>query len=246
MPPLDCASQKMECDFRDGNFAQLIVSAAGLKTPEACYWRTRAYNQLTLEAFARLGDMPQSAEYHELMATVKFDRREFHDAAQEWQEALKLSPGNSYIQKELALSLIRNKDLAGARTVLEPLVRQSPDSPELNYMLGDTLLNLQQVEDALPHLKKAVQGDQNLLVAHSSLARAYLQTNDYQHAIPHLKAALPIDEDGSLHYQLARAYQSSGQAELAKAMLKDYQEIVKASTAANETTAKEVQISAPE
>jgi tetratricopeptide (TPR) repeat protein len=246
MPPPDCAKEKMECDFRDGNYTQLIVSAAGLKTPESYYWRTRAYNQLTLQAFARLGEMPQSTEYHELMATIKFDRREFHDAAQEWQEALKLSPGNAYIQKELALSLIRNKDLEGARTVLEPLVKQTPDSPELNYMLGDTLLNLQQVEDAIPHLKKAVLRDPNFLVAHSSLARAYLQMGDFQQAIPHLKAALPIDDDGSLHYQLARAYQSSGRAELAKAILKDYQEIVKATAAANETTAKEVQISAPE
>jgi hypothetical protein len=38
-------------------------------------------------------------------------------------------------------------------------------------------------------------------------------------AIPHLEAALDTDDDGSLHYQLARAYQATGQAELAKTMM---------------------------
>jgi predicted Zn-dependent protease len=246
LPPPDCSAQTLECDFQAGRYSDLVTSAAGLKTPESFYWRTRAYNQLTLQAFARLGELPPSAELHELMAKVKSDQREYHDSAQEWQEALKLSPGNPYIRKQLALSLIKNKDLEGARSILQDLVKQTPDSPELNYMLGDTLLNLQKAEEAIPCLKKAVTGDPHLLAAHSSLARAYLQIGDAQKALPHLKAALPIDEDGSLHYQLARAYQSSGQAELAKSVLKDYQEIVKASAAEDLATAQEVQISPPE
>ncbi len=246
IPPPDCTSQSLECDFNAGIFTDLAARAAGLKSPESYYWRTRAYNQLTLQAFARLGELPPSPELHELMAKIKYDRRQYFESIQEWQEALKLSPGNPYIQKEMALSMIRNKDLAGAQSILQVLIKQSPDSPELNYMLGDTLLNLQKVDEAIPYLKKAVAGDPRLLDAQGSLARAYLATGEAQKAVPHLKAALPIDDDGSLHYQLARAYQASGRAELAKAVLKEYQEIVKTVAAENKATAQEVQITAPE
>ena len=45
---------------------------------------------------------------------------------------------------------------------------------------------------------------------------AYLELGQPQLAIPHLKAALPIDDDGNLHCLLARAYQTSGQADLRK------------------------------
>ena len=46
--------------------------------------------------------------------------------------------------------------------------------------------------------------------------RAYPELGQPQQAIPHLKAALPIDDDGNLHCLLARAYQTSGQADLRK------------------------------
>ena len=55
--------------------------------------------------------------------------------------------------------------------------------------------------------------------------RAYPELGQPQQAIPHLKAALPID-DGDL---------AAGQAELAKAMLNDYQGIVKSAAVANQS-----------
>jgi len=63
------------------------------------------------------------------------------------------------------------------------------------------------------------------LRARASLGLAYARTSQAERAIPHLKAALELDADGSLHYQLARAYQATGQAELAKPILQKYQEL---------------------
>lgn len=104
------------------------------------------------------------------------------------------------------------------------VVRYDPNSPKLNFYLGDTLLNLQHPEAAIPLLPKVP----TLPAAHAALGRAYMQTGQAAEAIPHLKAALPIDDDGSLHYQLSRAYQTTGQATLAKEALAKYQEMVKA------------------
>jgi predicted Zn-dependent protease len=57
-------------------------------------------------------------------------------------------------------------------------------------------------------------------------------------AITHLKQSLESDVDGSLRLQLGRAYQATGQTELAQAALKDYEEFRKAQGAGSETGGK--------
>ena len=106
-------------------------------------------------------------------------------------------------------------------------------------------LDLQKAEEAIPYLNKAVQLEPKLLPAQRTLGRAYLQLGRPQQAIPHLKAALPIDDDGNVHYLLARAYQTSGRADLAKAAIKDYQEIAQSAKSEEEATQQEVEITPP-
>jgi tetratricopeptide (TPR) repeat protein len=107
------------------------------------------------------------------------------------------------------------------------------------------MLKSQKPSEALPFLQKAIHGDPALLPAHASLARTYLALGQADRAIPHLKAALPIDEDGSLHYQLGRAYQARGQAELARQTLKQYQEIHAKQETEKQSLNREMQITPP-
>jgi len=245
MPPPDCSVEKLECDFQAGRYLELVALSEGVKTPESYYWRTRAYNQLALEAFSRLGQLPPSAEMHELIAKMESNRRQYVESAREWREALKLSPGNPHLQEGLAVALYQSGNLQGARALFEDLLKREPESAELNYMLGDTLLNSQKPQEAVPYLNKAVTLVPGLLAAHGSLARAYLALGEAEKAVPHLKAALPTDEDGSLHYQLGRAYQARGELALAREMLKKYQEIHQAQEAENKAVEKEVEITPP-
>ena len=83
------------------------------------------------------------------------------------------------------------------------------------------------------------------LPAQASLARTYLALGQADKAIPHLKAALSIDEDGSLHYQLGRAYQARGDADLARQTLKEYEEIHKRQEAEKQSLNQEIQITPP-
>jgi predicted Zn-dependent protease len=245
MPPPDCSAQKLQCDFQRGLYLDLVTSSEDMKTPESYYWRTRAFNQLALESFSRLGQLPPSAEMHELMAKIESSRRQYVESARQWQAALELSPGQPHLQEGLAIALYQSGDLQGARAIFEELLKRQPDSAELNYMMGDTLLNAQQPQDAVVYLKKAVTLLPGMIAAHSSLARAYLALGDAEKAIPHLKAALPIDTDGSLHYQLGRAYQARGEMEPARDMLKKYREIHQAQEAENKAVEKEVEITPP-
>jgi len=244
--PPDCAAQKLECDFQAGNFTGIMDATEGAKSPDAYYWRTRACNRLALNAYSQLGLLPPSAESHELEAKIDSQRRQYAESAAEWREALALAPGNRYVQTQLAIALYKSGDLAGAQTRFEQLLKEQPESPDLNFYLGDTLLNSQKPQAALPYLEKAVLRDPGLLAAQKSIGLAYLQTGQADRAIVHLKEALPIDEDGSARYQLARAYQTAGKKDLAAAMLKEYQQKQQTEQNENASVEKEVALTPPD
>jgi tetratricopeptide (TPR) repeat protein len=245
LPQPNCRTQTFECEFRAGKYSALVVSAQGGNTPESHYWRSRAYNELALQAFTRLGQLPPSREHHELKAHIYSGQKRYAEAADEWKEARKFSPGDPQIQKQLAISLKFSQDYAGALPLFQDLLRRRPESAELGYLVGDTLLDLQRAEEAIPLLKRAVDRDPKLLAAHKSLARADLAAGNAAEAIPHLKVALATDEDGSLHYQLARAYQTNGQPGLAEQVLADYQKLQRSAAAAREVSKQEVEITPP-
>jgi tetratricopeptide (TPR) repeat protein len=239
----NCNNEEYVCAFRAGRFHEL-ANLTG-KTPEVWYWKTRAYRKLAIEALAHLGRLPPSPQLHELLARIHTDERQFPGAVEEWQKAYDLSGKNVDVGKQLVSALFQIQNFTEARKLLEGMLQQRPKSAELNYLFGFTLLSLKQAREAAHYLEVSVQMDPGSLVAHSSLAQAYLAMGDSKQAIPHLKAALPIDKDGSIHYQLARAYQASGQMELARTMLEQYQKIHNEQQAEQQTLQKEVAITAP-
>jgi predicted Zn-dependent protease len=245
IPEPDCHAQKLECQFRDRQFRELLAFARGARTPASYYWSSRVYNELALQSFARLGQLPASAEQHELKAHIFSGQKRYADAAQEWREALELSPTDKQIQKQLAINLKFAQDYAAALPLFQNLVRTQPSSAELNYLTGETLLDLQRAEEGIPLLLRAVNRDPKLTAARKALARAYLAVGNARDAIPHLKAALATDEDGSLHYQLARAYQATGQPALAQEMLAAYQKTQRSTAAATKTARQDAEITPP-
>ena len=229
----DCGSQakslapRPECEFLAGRYASVVQMTRNGRTAASRYWLIRAYNELAREAFGRLSALPVSPELHQFRAEVHSRSGRHQEAAGELRSALTLVPDDLGLQKDLAAALYRAKSYDEAVTVLERVTVRDR-SADSHFLLGDVLLITGRSTDAIPILEKAVALDPALLVARASLGRAYVQTGKPDAAIPHLKAALEIDEDGSLHYQLARAYQSTGRPELAKQMLAKYAAMQKA------------------
>ncbi|MCZ6515846.1 MAG: tetratricopeptide repeat protein [Acidobacteria bacterium] len=245
LPPPDCAVGKLECDFWAGRFQELLEAAPKQgRTAETHYWLSRAYGRLAYESFNRLEELPDSAQRHARSARINRNQGRHLESAREWREALKLQPGNSRFQEELVRSLRQGRDYKSAQPLLEDLIKRQPESAHMNFLMGDTLLNLQQAEEAIPYLNKASH-DPMQLVARASLGRAYILTNQAEEAISHLKAALSLDRDGNLHFQLARAYQRTNQRDLAREMLAEYQKIRKSQTEQRRAAEEAVQITAP-
>ena len=216
IPAPDCAREKTECDFTAGRLLEAVKSPS-------LYWRTRAANELARQAFSQLGRLPETVELHALKAEILTSHGQHLDAAQEWSAAIRLAPGDGKLQRELAASLYLAKDYAAAMPLLQTLLQENNSPAELRFYMGDSLLRTDQPEKAVTYLESALKQDSGLLPARASLGLAYARLGKAAQAIPHLLAAAKLDEDGSLYYQLARAYQATGKAEAAKAAMKEYQ-----------------------
>lgn len=218
LPQPDCAREKAACDFAAGRYED----AAAASSP---YWRARASNELAREAFARLGDLPESIELHTIRADIATGQRQFKEAAEHWAAALKLAPGDPRLEQQYGMALQQAGDYQASLPVFERLLARDTGSPPANFFIGEAHLRLEQPGKARAYLEKAVKLDPKLLPAQASLGLALMRLGQAAAAIPHLELALPIDDDASLHFQLARAYQASGQAEKAKAAMAQYQEL---------------------
>jgi predicted Zn-dependent protease len=237
-----CKVPTAECAYRAGQLSQALTLARPLRTPEGFYWRVRAYDGLARQAFARLAALPESAEAFRLQGETYRDQEKHAEAVAAWREALRLAPGHPDFTRELIAALLQTKDYAEAQRLLDSIPARSA---ELNLLQGDLLLAQQQPEPAIAALKQAVAQDPKLLPAQAALARALLQTGQPAAALPHATAALPFDTDGSLHFQLARAYQAAGQADAAKAAMAQYQQIQARNKEQERLVEAEAQITPP-
>jgi len=164
----------------------------------------------------------------------------------EWRAALELAPSDPHLHEELAASLFLAADYRAAVAEAGKLIAAGAKSPELYFAMGDSHLRLEEPEKAVPYLEKALALDPKMLPAHASLGLALSRTGKNAEAIPHLEKALELDDDGSLHYQFARALQASGQAERARTAMAQYQDIVKRNEEQKAEVAREAQIAPPQ
>ncbi len=243
---IDCEVERFECLFAQGELDDLRLASAGLDSAEGLYWMAQACNLLAERAFARLKGMMPSVAVHAARADVHKEMRQFEAAAEQWAAALALQPADTDLEAELAAALYQSRQFEEAEPLIRALLQKFPQEAEWPFMLGDILLNRQQAEEAASLLAKAVKFDPDLLPARHSLGRAYAQVGRDADAIAHLEKALPLDDDGSLLYQLAQAYRATGNHEAAAPLLERYRQIQTAQRQAIEEFRSDIRITAPD
>jgi tetratricopeptide (TPR) repeat protein len=247
LPAADCAAHPSECQFVAGHDLQALhLPRGGTPSAEALYWRAKAANELAVQSFFRMGQLPPSVEFHQLQAEIARSQDQHMESVKQWRAALELAPGNPRLEQELAVSLFLAKDFKSALEAAAGPRKGSPQSPELNFVVGDSLLRLEEAEKAVPYLEAALAADPKLLAADASLGLALSRLGKYADAVRHLEKSLELDDDGSLHYQLARAYQAAGSREKAAAAMAQYQEILKRNQQPKEDAEREGQIGPPQ
>jgi tetratricopeptide (TPR) repeat protein len=223
----DCTVSRLACDFAAGRFHEIAQSAGSVTTVEARYWVCKAFAELAAESYGRLAQLPSSLETHLQKAKTLDGQGLSQEAGGEWREALHLSPDDLAIGTALAWSLFRAHDFHAALPVLAELLRRKGDSAELNFLNGATLVNLGEPDKAIPPLETAARVNINFLPAQAALGQALLEAGRPKLAIPHLKVSLAADDDASAHFRLFRAYQLTGQTDLAARAKVEYQSALK-------------------
>jgi tetratricopeptide (TPR) repeat protein len=196
------------------------------------YSKSREYSSLAEKTLSRLVALPESAELHEVAGEVYRMQGRKEDSVREWRAAAELAPADGYAQNGLAHALWLHRDYEEAQPLIERLLKNNAESPQLNLELGAILLEQRNVEKALPLLRKAVKLTPGNAEARAALGRALLTLGQAREAIPNLEAGLAIDEDGSLNYQLGRAWQQLNQAEKAKRYFARQQQLASGTAAA--------------
>ncbi len=217
-----------------GNNGELGVSYSQCKAD-----RSRAD-----ESYARLAQLAPSFESHLHAAKLLDVAGRHREAVSEWRSGLQLAPESAQAQLGLAWSLYQLRDYDPVLPILARLLAMQPESAEANFLYGATLLNLEKPDAAIRYLQAALKRNPQLRAAEAALGQALLRRGKPEEAIPYLKAALAEDRDGDTHFQLFRAFQLTGKADLAKRALADYQQF-RTSLSQREQNERPAEIAAP-
>ncbi len=100
--------------------------------------------------------------------------------------------------------------------MIQNALAQNPSDAEANYIMGEVLFAEHKYSEAESYLKTGLTTRAELIPRiHALLGQVYASQGDTQHAIAEYKLGLPSDDDGSVHYQLGRLYQKTGESKLA-------------------------------
>lgn len=244
-PNPDCKAQTQACRFVHRDYLGAAKTAS--KTAASLFWAARAYNELAIESFGKLGQLPDSPEIHALKAQIFHDHGQDLESAKEWRAAIAIAPdpNDPRLKAELANALFLARDYAAAMPMIQQFLQGNPEAPDWNFMMGESLWRTQQAEKAIPYLERALKSDPKMLPAHAAIGLALVSLGRNSEAIPHLESAVSLDDDGSLHYSLARAFQAAGDKEKARASMEKYSSLKKRNAEVNGELAKESEITAP-
>jgi tetratricopeptide (TPR) repeat protein len=178
----------------------------------ALYWSIKANEHLAFSALDKFQQLePNSARSHLLLGDIYRQRRRFDDAQSEYEKALSITPNDPAALLGLASAYFGDANFEKTIQTAKLGLDQAPADPELNLLMGEALVARHQMTDAEPFLLKALDAKPQMLPhVHALLGQVYAEAGKAQQAIDQLKLGIQSDEDGSLHYQLARLYRQTG------------------------------------
>jgi tetratricopeptide (TPR) repeat protein len=148
-------------------------------------------------------------------------RGRYHEDAKQkladFEKAAQADPKNIEAGQGLALLYLQNGENEKAVAILQKLVEQDADNPNLLAVLAETLIDLKKYDEALKYCDNLVQQAPRSTIAYNLRARVRMLKDDLDGAIRDLDEALAIDENDKqallLRGNLHRAKGNDAQAE---------------------------------
>ena len=208
-------------DYKLASNASEALAAAAPHSLAAVYWSIKANEHLAFIALDRFQQLePDSSRTHLLLGDIYRQRMRFEDAQAEYQRALAISPGDPAALIGLASAYFGDGNNGEAIETAQLALNLTPDDPELNLLMAEALIANQEMAPAEQYLQKALNAKPQMLPhVHALLGEVYADAGKTQQAIDQLVLGIKSDEDGSLHYQLARLYRKIGDSKDADAAM---------------------------
>lgn len=223
------------CSFFAGDYGvaydagRALAAQPSQEQAEALYWSIKANERLAYESLDRFQQLePNSARTHILLGDIYRQRERYDDAQKEYEKALALSPNDTAALLGLASAYYDDANIDKTIEVTQQALIQSPDDPEINLLMGEALISQHKFPESKPYLLKGLKAKPQMLPhVHALLGEAYASDGKTQDAIRELKLGANSDQDGSVHYYLAREYSKLGDkadADAALAQMKTIQQ----------------------
>lgn len=179
--------------------------------------------------------IPRSDRLYRMKGLAETAMLYSEDAVRSYRRALEINPDSAKANLGLAIAQRTAGSREDAAATFEKGIRQFPAHGAHYQEYGLMLLKTGETGDdgalkrAVALLRKAVELDASLPVAHYQLGRLALERDRAAEALPHLETAARLNPDQSrVHYLLARAYRRLGRGEEARSHLKTFRRMKEA------------------
>ena len=239
-PPLSAMTERSlamlaQCAFYTGDYRTAAQAARRLAAnattrPVGLYWESKAEQKLAVAALVRAGEIDaDSPRMHVLLGDTYRQRRKWGEAETEYRKALELEPKSRSGRMGLAIALFQDGNNDGAMKADNEILQKDPDDPHANLLAAEIMVNLHEFANAETYLNKCGKIEPEFMPrVHALLGEVYANTNRPTEALAEFKLGSAGDQDGSLHYQMARLYQKDGKHESSSRGLSNFKAAARA------------------
>jgi tetratricopeptide (TPR) repeat protein len=184
--------------------------------PDVLYAAGQLYARLSSEVYLKLMQVaPNSPRSYQVMGSAAAADGNWKAAIDAYHQALKLEPSLQGIHLQIAILLLTHSPDPNAwhlaLTELNQELRADPTSAEAHYEIGEVYRKHNQLDQAVPAFRRALQLDSGAVPARLGLAKALRTLGQKKEALQALEPArktAPNDPD--VHFVLAQIYRDMG------------------------------------
>ena len=194
---------------------------------ETLFLLGRVYLKLSLVAYDRLKEKhPDNYRIYQLLGETYAVQSLYGPAIANYRKAIERNPEGRGLRLKLGETYQAAGEPDKALEAFDEELRLNPNNAYAHYKAGSGLLDQNKSDKALPHLKRSVELDPRSGDARASYGRCLLEVNQPQEAIAQLRLAVELDAtNAAAWFQLARAYQKTGDTTAAGQALQMYEKL---------------------
>ena len=201
--------------------------------------------QCVLDTYHEILNLNAESAEADMLAGEALDEMQDHaGATQQFRAAVKANPNEPNVHFGLGYLLWSQGQFAEASSEFQAELANVPDHVQALVYLADSKIKTNELDAALPLLRKALQIKPDIDMAHLDLGIIYSDAGRQAEALRELKLAAKINPSNvNVHWRLAQLYRGMGKKEEAAAEFEKTKTLTKA---ADESLSSRLKASGPE